>query len=297
MNTRPQSRQPQIDGKILSVSRWFPRIASIRSEHFDIVDSPSDFIAAVRAGVRAELFTFLQPVSEPKPLYPYHLEWDEKAVLSFESYESWWKQQLNDKTRNMVRKAGKKGIEIRVTPCDDELIKGIKEIYDESPVRQGKPFRHYGKDLATLRSAHITFLERSEFIGAYFEGKLVGFIKMVYHKQSASIMQIIAMYKHRDKAPTNALLAKAVEICSERNIHFIQYGIWSRRSLGEFKKHNCFDLMRVPRYYVPLNLLGAAALRLRLHRRLIDILPDGYFDWLARLRSRWYARQTASDAD
>ena len=112
-----------------------------------------------RAAARADIFSFVQPVWDCHPRYPYHLEWDEKAVLQFETYESWWKSQLKDKTRNMVRKAAKKGIEIRVCECDEKFLRGIKEIYDESPVRQGKPFKHYGKDLATLRDAHLTFAE------------------------------------------------------------------------------------------------------------------------------------------
>jgi len=59
----------------------------------------------------------------------------------------------------MVRKAAKKGIEVRSITCDNTLI---KEIYDETPLRQGKPLKHYGKDLATLWNTHITYLDRSE---------------------------------------------------------------------------------------------------------------------------------------
>jgi hypothetical protein len=36
-------------------------------------------------------------------------------------------------------------------------------------------------------------------------------------------MQIISMISHRDKAPTNALLAKR-EICAERGVPKLQYG-------------------------------------------------------------------------
>ena len=220
---------PVVNGKRLSVSGRFPRIARMHGEYHDTLPNPEEFVAVARAAARADIFSFVQPVWDCHPRYPYHLEWDEKAVLQFETYESWWKSQLKDKTRNMVRKAAKKGIEIRVCECDEKFLRGIKEIYDESPVRQGKPFKHYGKDLATLRDAHLTFAESSQFIGAYFEDKLIGFIKMVWQERSATIMQIIAMVKYRDKAPTNALLSKVVEVCSERDIHVISYGTWSRR--------------------------------------------------------------------
>jgi len=68
-------------------------------------------------------------------------------------------------------------------------------------------------------------------------------------------MQIIAMIAHRDKAPTNALLAKAVELCLARDIHHIHTGVWSRRRWAN-SENNRFELARIPRYYVPLNLRG-----------------------------------------
>ena len=36
-------------------------------------------------------------------------------------------------------------------------------------------------------------------------------------------MGIIAKIKHRDKAPMNALVAKAVEICAENKIPYLVY--------------------------------------------------------------------------
>lgn len=296
MSDQSQHKLPEICGKVVTVSGRFVRTIRLRSERSDVVEDPDAFIASIRTNLRADLFSFVQPVSAPAARYPYHVEYDKLAVLHFDTYESWWKKQLNDKTRNMVRKAEKKGCEIRTVILDDKLVKEIKELYDESPIRQGRPFRHYGKDLQTLRETHLSFVDRSEFIGAYLEGKLIGFIKMVYLKESANLMQIIAMVAHRDKAPTNALLAKAVELCSAKNIHCIQYGIWSRRTLGEFKKHHRFEMLRVARYYVPLNLRGKIALKLGLHRNLIDLVPEPLVDWMADLRGRWYARKTAAKA-
>ncbi len=291
MATRRKTNLADIEGIAVQVSGIYPRIARLRSEQFTTVEDPHSFIPAVKANVRADIFSFIQPVGDHVPRHSYHQEWVDFAVLHFDSYESWWKDQLNDKTRNMIRKAAKKGIEVRTVICDDALIEGIKEIYDETPVRQGKPFKHYGKDLATLRNTHATLLERSEFIGAFFQGKLVGFIKIVYQKRAASIMQIISTFAHRDKAPTNALLAKAVELCAKRGIHLIQYGIWSRRSMGEFKRHHCFERVRVPRYFVPLNARGSFALLVSLHRNLVDLVPENLLNFGARLRAWWYERK------
>ncbi len=282
-----------VDGVALTVTGRFPRIVRVRSEHYILVDDLPRLIAAVKSEPPGDLFTFVQPLWDTVPHFPYHQEWNDVSVLEFESYDSWWKSQLNDKTRNMVRKAAKKGVEIRVGACDDEFVKGIKEIYDESPIRQGKPFWHYRKDLATIRDSHLTFAERSEFAGAYFENKLIGFIKVVFFEKAAILMQIISMIAHRDKAPTNALLAQAVKMCEAKGVHLLQYGSWSRRSFGEFKKHHCFHQLRVPRYYVPLNLRGAVALRLHLHKNPLGLLPENWVDRLAVLRNRWVERKSA----
>ena len=115
--------------------------------------------------VRRRHLYLVQPLSDPVPKYTYPSESDSVAALPIDTYDKWWKQQINDKTRNMVRKAGKKEVAIRIVGFDDKLVEGIAEIYNESPLRQGKRFRHYGKDFQTLKAAHATYLERSIFIG------------------------------------------------------------------------------------------------------------------------------------
>ena len=280
-----------IEGKNVEVFGVFPRIAKLRSEHHEYVEAPEPALRELaRLKPKADIFTFLQPIAHEGSFSTHLSRPEDIAVLNIDTYENWWTKQVNDKTRNMVRKAGKKGVTIQAVPFSDELAKGIHAIYNESPLIQGKPSKHYGKDLATLTKAHATFLDQSLFIGAFHNGTLVGFLKMILHRnqRSASIMQIISLVAHRDKAPTNALLAKAVEVCAERRIQLLQYGIWSRRTLGEFKKHHGFKLMTIPRYYVPLNLRGRAALALRFHRRLSEFVPGSFQDAFANLRAKWY---------
>jgi hypothetical protein len=45
----------------------------------------------------------------------------------------------------------------------------------------------------------------------------------------------------------------------------------------------------VPRYYVPLNVKGELALRLRLHRGLKALVPEKIIDAIRNLRRKWYA--------
>ncbi len=283
----------EVAQKEVAISGHFPRVARLRGEYHEYIGEPEIFLQGAKH-LKADIFSFLQPVSDRKPKYDYPQDWDRVAVLPIETYEKWWKQQINDKTRNMVRKAGKKGVVIEPTQFNDDLVKGIHAIYNECPLRQGKPFRHYGKDLETLKRAHESYLDRSVFIGASLQGQLIGFIKMIMLGQSASIMQIISMISHRDKAPTNALLGKAVEVCAEQGVRYMQYGVWSRRSMGDFKLHHGFEPVEIPRYYVPLNWRGRIALGLKLHHNAMDFIPGGCQDALANLRAKWYAHKYRS---
>jgi hypothetical protein len=180
-------------------------------------------------------------------------------------------------------------------PFDDTLVQGISAIYNECPIRQGKPFWHFGKDLDAVRRMNGTFLERSVFIGAFHEDTMIGFAKLVSDEVQgqAGLMQIVSMIRHRDKAPTNALIAQAVRICAERQIPYLVYASFSygskqRDSLGDFKQHSGFQRVELPRYYIPLTLRGRVALRFRLHHGVVERLPAPLLEQLRKLRSFWY---------
>src|SRR6202007_3187530 len=108
--------------------------------------------------------------------------------------------------------AEKRGVNVKIAQFDDEFVRGIQGIYNESPVRQGRRFWHFGKNFETVKRENATYLDRSDFIGAYFNDELIGFIKIVYVDCIATLMQILAKEEHHDGRPMNALLAKAVEL-------------------------------------------------------------------------------------
>jgi hypothetical protein len=277
-----------VDNHPIAISGRLPRIAKVRDEPFECISSPGSFIDKLKAeGVAADIFTFMQELGDLQPRYAYHLEHDIQAVVPITTYDHWWKKQINDKSRNMVRKAPKNGVELRVVDFDDALVTGIVDIYNETPVRQGKAFWHYGKDFETIKRDHQTFLDRSEFIGAYLNGELIGFAKLVYGRNAASLMQIISKISHRDKAPSNALIAKSVERCAEAGIAYLHYGVWSKGGLGAFKESHAFEPHKVPRYFVPLTVRGRLLLKANLHRPWVDVLPEGWIERLAPLRQRW----------
>jgi len=220
------------------------------------------------------------------------------AVLPVSTFDHWITHQIDFKVRNKVRKAEKKGVVVREVSYDDIFVRGISGIYDECPIRQGKRFWHYKKDLEAVRRMNGTFMDQSIFIGAFFETVLIGFVKLVTDedRSQAGLMQIISMVRHRDKAPTNALIAQAVRSCAQRGIARLWYANFSygkkqTDSLAEFKRHNGFQKVDVPRYYVPLTTAGRIAFRLGLHHRSNDWIPEPIAATYRRVRSLWYTRR------
>jgi hypothetical protein len=237
-------------------------------------------------------------------LHPYSYEWDNFAVLPISTFDQWWSQQIGFKARNKAKQAEKKGIVIREVPFDDSLVRGIWEIYNEVPVRQGRRFHHYGKSVEAVRSISASFLDSSVFIGAFDGNKLVGFIKLTMNgaRTQAGVMHILSLLSYRDKAPTNALVVQAVRSCADRGIIRLvyanfAYGNKTRSSLSDFKERNGFQRIDVPRYYVPLTRWGTVAFRLGLHRRMAAHVPESVASKLRELRTRWYTHRFQLKAD
>src|SRR5262245_16801393 len=134
-------RGVKIQGKLV-------RIACLDGEKFTFPAEPETFVSSLRrCGKRVDLFTFLQKPPETSPQYAYPMEWDNLAVLPVSTFDHWFKHQILSLARNRARQAEKKGVVLREVPFDDALLRGICAIYNESPVRQGRRFPHYGMTL------------------------------------------------------------------------------------------------------------------------------------------------------
>ncbi|HZI31092.1 MAG TPA: hypothetical protein VFF11_02055 [Candidatus Binatia bacterium] len=279
----------QINDKSVVVVGRLLKTLRLRDEYYEPLDAPARFVAAVQAGrTGADFLTFVQEINDPTPRCPFHHEYDHLAVLPLSTYEHWANHQISAKAKNKLRKAVKNGVEARLVEFNDELVRAIMSVYNECPVRQGQPNHHFGKDFATVKREHATFLDRSDFIAAFCRGEIVGFAKVTHVKETSVFMNILSMVSQRDKAPTNALMAKTVEICTARNSRFLNYSTWGRREgLNEFKESQGFQRFEIPRYFVPLTLKGKIALKLRLHRNPADYLPAGWVERALKLQSRW----------
>jgi hypothetical protein len=288
-----------IENNEILFNKKIGKIAQVKDEYWTLkeIENPEMYISTLKGKkIKFDIFTFSQKIPNIIPKYPYYFEYDNIAAIKISSFENWWKNQINDKTRNIARKAGKKGVEIKVAEFNDEFVNGIKGIYDETPIRQGRPFWHYKKDFKTVRDENITYSERSDYVGAYFENELIGFIKMVYVGEYANLMQIISKICHRDKSPTNALISKAVEICASKGIKYLTYGsfIYGNKGvdhLTEFKINNGFEKIEVPKYYIPVTLKGKIIIKLSLIHGFSKFIPTKILNFMLDYRTKRYEKK------
>jgi len=287
----------EINNIKIVVKGKFIRTAMVREEWDEEVADPGLVVNALKkSGIRIDLFTFVQRLPESRPKHNYFMEWDSVAAIPIKDYAHWFENQITKQSRNRIKKAQKTGVEIRHIIFDEALVRGISEIYNEVPVKQERKNKYYGMNLETVWRLNSTFLERADFIGAYCQDELIGYIKIVYADRYARTMGILGKMRHRDKSPMNLLLAKAIETCAERKVPFLTYAKYDYGKLGsdslkEFKKFNGFENILVPRYYVPLSTRGQLVLRLGLHKGIKNLLPKGLARYLRKARTIWYSKQ------
>ncbi len=292
----------EVAGKPIQVRGSVLRLARLDAEKFFFLDDPEPVIDGLRrSDERIDMFTFIQKVTERTPKYSYFMEWDNLAVLPVSTFNNWWEKQIGFKARNKAKQAEKRGVVTREVPFSEELVRGICDIYNETPIRQGRKFPHFGKDLRTVYQEEATYLDRSVFLGAYLDGKLIGFTKILWDsdRSQAGLLNIVSLIAQRDKVPNNALVAHAVKFCAEQKIPFLvysnfAYGKRKSDSLSDFKERNGFERVDLPRYYVPITPIGWAAYRLGLHKKVAERIPERLILKLRELRSSWYKREPQS---
>src|SRR5205823_7883788 len=207
----------QVGGTTVITTGRFVRIAAINDENFvehDPIPDPASFVSRLKeTGLKADIFTFAQRLPKTTPSHPYHLEWDNVAIIPITTFSDWWERRAEYSVRKAVKRAKNLGVVVKPTEFTDAFVEGVCRIYNDTPVRQGRAFWHYQKDFHAVKRDLSTHLERSVFLGAYYRDKLIGFMKIVSVGSVAAMLQIFSQSRHFDKKPTNALIAKAVEVC------------------------------------------------------------------------------------
>ena len=293
-----------VEGKNIIVSgKWVKKGIVAAEEWLETeVEDPESCIRKLKEqqshALRADIFTFAQKLPGSSPQYEYPMEWDSVAAIHITSFKDWW-EKLPQESRKNVRRSQKRGVVVMVRDLDDALIKGIIGVNNDSPVRQGRPYVHYGKTFDQVKKDQSSYLDRSVFVCAYLGEELIGFMKMVCRGEVASILQMLPKASHQDKRPANALLAKGVELCEARRISYLTYGLLNygnkrESSLRDFKIRNGFEEMLTPRFYVPLNIWGSLCVKLKIHRGLLGILPPSVIRLAGKARAKWYNRKQST---
>jgi hypothetical protein len=245
-----------------------------------------------------DIFTFAQRIPDTEPKYDYSYELTNYAVMELESYDHWLKKQISSAARRNINSSVKKGVVVKAVQYDDAYVRGIMSIYNETSVRQGRKFWHYGKEFDAVKAENGTYAERSTYLAAYCQEEMIGYLKIVWDETTAALMQILSKLAHYDKRPNNALFAEAVRQCCSTGIKYLLYekyiyGNKTDNSLTEFKRSNGFIRMDVPRYFVPLTAKGGLALRMGLHKNPKEKIPPELLKRLVHLRSKWYERKVS----
>jgi Acetyltransferase (GNAT) domain len=283
--------------KVFVTGKWL-RTAKVRGEEMmeNELENPEAYIAKLTGDandvLKADIFTFTQKLPAVRPKYSYPMEWESVAAIHLVSFKQWW-EGLPQETRKNVRRSEKRGVAVRIKEFDDDLIQGIREVNDESPLRQGMPNGYYGKSYDETKKLYCEFVGRCDFVCAYFENNLIGFLHLVYRGAVASILNLTTRPSHFDKRPANALVAKAVELCEAKGVSYISYGLYNYGNkrdhpLRTFKIRNGFEEILIPRFFVPLSRWGKLCMAAKLHRGLIGILPHPVIRIAVGARSRLY---------
>ena len=288
----------EVSGKYITIKGNWIKTAVIEAEEYLATDleDPELCLGKLREqptdGLRADIFTFAQKLPATVPRYNYFMEWDSVAAARTTSFKDWW-EKLPQATRKNVRRSQKRDVVVTIRELDDNLIRGLVELNNECPVRSGRPYPHYGKNFDQVKKDQESFSDRRELIWAHVGSELIGFLKIVYRGEIASMLHLLPKISQYDRRPANALLAKAVELCEAKGISYLTYGMFNYGNkqdspLREFKSRNGFEEILVPRYYVPLTTKGVFGLKLGLHRGLHGLLPPSVIGRIVDARAKWY---------
>ena len=279
-------KQITIEGKVLRVAR--PH-ACEQQEWFEDVENPEALIDALQKSKdRPDILTFWQRLPDTSPNIP--IKWNRSRSPRFRlrAIPSGGRNKLIERPETRFGKRKKRALRSGWQVLMTLFVRGMTSIFNETPIRQGRRFLHYGKDFETVKREFSRFLFREEIFGAYIGEELVGFIMVGDAGKYACLGQIISKIAFRDLAPTNALLAKVIERCAEKGFPYLVYAYWLDDSLGDFKRSNGFQKFDLPRYFVPLTNKGKLALKLGVHRGWKKALPKEIKKALKKLRRGWY---------
>src|SRR6266436_3588407 len=98
------NKDVRVEGRLL-------RIARLDGEQYTFPEDPEAVLKALQnCGMRIDLSTFMQKVSEGSSKHAYKMVWANLAVLPLPGLEAGCTKQVDNETPNMARNAEKKGV-------------------------------------------------------------------------------------------------------------------------------------------------------------------------------------------
>ncbi|MEZ5329451.1 MAG: hypothetical protein R3F19_30765 [Verrucomicrobiales bacterium] len=284
-----------VAGQVFRLSGKLVTTATLEDEWYEDLEDPDEAISIFKGmdsgKGKPDIVTFWQRYPYIEPRYSYRLEREDIAILPIKSHDHWLRSQIKSRVRSQIHKSQREGLIVRETVYDDEFVRGMTQIFNEAPVRQGRKFWHYGKTHEVVKEQFSRYLDREIMIGAYWKDELIGFMMLGNAGRFALTGQIISSLAHRDKATNNAMIAKAVQVCEERGLPALCYLFWSEDSLSEFKRRCGFERVAMPRFYVPITKRGERCLTLGCHKGWRDLVPPSAKERLKGWRRSWYSRR------
>jgi hypothetical protein len=283
-----------INGQTFTIDHGIVRTLRLEDEWYEDLASPEAVLRwlAQNPQFKIDIFTFWQRLPDLSPKYQYYTEYETIAVLPIKSYEDWWNTRIKSRVRSLIRKSEKEGVRVIETTFDDRFVSGMTKIFNEAEYRQGRRFWHYGKSEADVKRQFSTYIKREHMIGAYLGDEMIGFVMLGHAGAFGLTGQILSSIHHRDKFTTNALMAKAVDVCAKLQLRYLCYIFWGDDTLTEFKRRCGFEPMIAPRYFVPMTSRGHLSLRVGAHHGVRGMIPPGIVNLLKQWRRRWVARRS-----
>ena len=285
------------NGQSFVVSGKVVRVAELKDIWAEDVEDPVAMTRLLKSGpARVDILKFWLRLPDLTPRYKYPCELRYIAAIPITTHKHWFEKQITQNARNKIRRATRQGIEVKEDVLSDQLIRDIMGIYNDSPVRRGKPFWHYGKDFETCKRELSEDMDKSIFVTAYCEGELLGFIKFFLLDRYARTILVLDKVSRRDKSPMNSLFSKVVEICASKGISHLVYSMFRRGNHGQFQESVGFIKTAVPEYCVPVTTLGRLTMLLKLQHGFRGWIPERMMIPLLSLRAKWYARKFGTRA-
>src|SRR5262245_53246395 len=129
-----------ICGQTYAIANGPVTVMGLEDDWFaDVIDAETVIdVLKESSGFKPDIFTFWQRPPYVEPMHSYYSEWEDIAALPIASYEYWWNHQIKSRTRTQIRKAEKAGLVVKEVSYDDDFVRGMTAIFNETPVRQGR---------------------------------------------------------------------------------------------------------------------------------------------------------------